>query len=293
MNVIENYMVVPVATSFFSESDGIYDWLRNLKLLFVIDNARNCFVIFNINRQLRKELFERFQPRTFEFHTYPTPPERYIKLFRRIGEKLYENILEYCDRLYPEPATHFTYSQMQEVLHEAFFESRESDLREILLAGLQGIIYNNPCSHKRFLCEDVPVDDKESGYTQIKNYAIFPYDFNIDVFLQDAYWNLAYAVDKERKCLIVFNPGISGFEKFYDPGYPITGIYSVGEPPKCYKPLFDYVNDQMERNLAELNTPRKQRWMAYAKSDDASRISQTRHLHGIDSETFNPLTFKV
>lgn len=43
MNLIENYMVVPVCTSFFDKSDGLYDWLREQNCCFVVDNTRTAF----------------------------------------------------------------------------------------------------------------------------------------------------------------------------------------------------------------------------------------------------------
>lgn len=119
----------------------------------------------------------------------------------------------------------------------------------------------------------------------IKSYIIVPYLFFTDEIDQRFYYNKAYAVDSERRFLIIFNLHpieLEGMKRVY----PLSQVYTnVGFVPEHYISLFTYVNAQIEKNLKRVKSQSSLRWIgAYANPNSGIiRMASFYHLHGVDA----------
>lgn len=135
-------------------------------------------------------------------------------------------------------------------------------------------------------CKDITLDENGKVLGLIKSYAIVKYGNCIDSLPKEAYYSLAYAIDKDRECLILFNPSLDNIEKLNKSEKPVSVIFSKGLPPEHYKKLFEHINQQMSLNLNEMQSNGRSRWRTYPMSEHSIGICQTRYLHSINALTF-------
>lgn len=185
-------------------------------------------------------MVETFHPHAWELHTQPNPPEVYVELFRHIDETIYRNILAYRVKDYDEPIQFITYSKLGETLEQGFFKNEKSDIRKILINGLEGIVLYHPDSFTAQLSMDVPSGKDLNRFENINSFALIPYRYNYEAMAAKLYLT-AYAVDKEKEAIIVFNPSPEDIDKIYLLDGPVSIVYSEGIPPKRYTEVFKHV----------------------------------------------------
>lgn len=119
----------------------------------------------------------------------------------------------------------------------------------------------------------------------IKSYIIIPFNFFTDEIHESFYYNKAYAVDSERRCIIIFNlhnVELFGLKKVY----PLSQVHTdTEEVPEYYTDLFRYVNAQIEVNLKRVKSPSSLGWIgAYAHPNRGIiKMASSYHLHGVDA----------
>ena len=119
----------------------------------------------------------------------------------------------------------------------------------------------------------------------IKSYIIIPFISNKEEIHQSFYYDKAYAVDSERRKLIIFNlHGIEmqGMKRSYSLSQVHTDTDNV---PEYYTNLFRYVNAQIETNLKRVTSQHSLRWIgAYANPNGGIiKMASSYHLHGVDA----------
>lgn len=119
----------------------------------------------------------------------------------------------------------------------------------------------------------------------IKSYIIIPFISYTDEIHQSFYYNKAYAVDSERRCLIIFNlheVELQGLKRLY----PHAEVYvDTDFVPDYYTNLFKYVNAQIDVNLKRVTSQQSLRWIgAYAnRNSGIIKMASSYHLHGVDA----------
>ena len=119
----------------------------------------------------------------------------------------------------------------------------------------------------------------------IDSYIIIPFISNTDEIHESFYYNKAYAVDTERRNIIIFNlhgVELHGLKRLYPNSQAYTDTEFV---PEHYAALFRYVNAQIEANLKRVTSQQSLRWIgAYANPHRGIiRMESSYHLHGVDA----------
>ena len=119
----------------------------------------------------------------------------------------------------------------------------------------------------------------------IKSYIVVPFISSIDEIHQSFYYDKAYAVDSERRNLIIFN--LHGIElQGMKRVYPLAQVFTdTDNVPEHYTELFGYVNAQIEVNLKRVKSQQNLRWIgAYANPNRGIiKMASSYHLHGVDA----------
>ena len=119
----------------------------------------------------------------------------------------------------------------------------------------------------------------------IKSYIVIPFIFFTDEIDPLYYYNHAYAVDFERRSIIIFNLNDNVLQEL-KLLYPLSQVYSDTEfVPEYYTNLFTYVNAQIEQNLKRVKSPSSLRWIGVNSNPESGiiKIASTYHLHGVDA----------
>ena len=119
----------------------------------------------------------------------------------------------------------------------------------------------------------------------IKSYIIIPFVSSIDEIHQSFYYNKAYAVDSERRNLIIFNLHeieLQGMKRLYPLAQDYTDTDNV---PEYYTELFRYVNTQIDVNLQRVTSQQSLKWIGANANRNSGIIKMASyyHLHGVDA----------
>ncbi|MCM1140992.1 MAG: hypothetical protein NC453_20685 [Muribaculum sp.] len=102
----------------------------------------------------------------------------------------------------------------------------------------------------------------------------------------------AIAVDRQRDQLIIFNPSKNVLDYILQTDSLSHLLYSKEDPPKEYSELFDYVERTISNNLGDRNLEMKRHmvnpWLV-GMASYYNNVRATAGLHGIDSQTFQPI----
>lgn len=128
-------------------------------------------------------------------------------------------------------------------------------------------------------------DYPEWNFPFINSYIIIPFLSSIDEIASRFYHNRAYAVDIERRAIIVFNLDEDTLQELKRL-YPLSAIYdTLDSVPQHYIALFTYVNAQIETNLKRVKAPSSLRWLGANANPNSGiiKIASCYHLHGVDA----------
>ena len=122
-------------------------------------------------------------------------------------------------------------------------------------------------------------------HPHIHSVAFVPFISSTDEIASTLYYSKAYAIDSERRNVIIFNPSKKDKEYVVNNYANATIVSRLEDVPECYVPLVEHVNNQIESNLKRIQSPSSLRWIgAYAHPyRGIIRIVSTYHLHGIDA----------
>jgi len=150
MEYISNYLVIPVTKE---TEPHISNYLRHSHYPHAIDQQRMKILVFNMPHVRVKTLVDKLGIATWEYHTYPTPPEEYVNLFRYIDFHIYENLLNYrWNNLGNDDGVFSTMSERYSLLHDAYNCDgyRAWRLRYYLSKGLYGRLADTPRNFIRY-----------------------------------------------------------------------------------------------------------------------------------------------
>lgn len=102
----------------------------------------------------------------------------------------------------------------------------------------------------------------------------------------------AIAIDRQNNQLIIFNSSKIVLDYVLQTYSLSHLLYSKKEPPKEYIELFDYVERVMSNNLGDRNQEMKRHMANPWHTGMAAyynKVRATAGLHGIDSQTFQPI----
>lgn len=144
MEYIENYLVIPVTKE--TESH-ISNYLRHSHYPHAIDQKRMKILVFNMPLKRTWVFVNKLGISKWEYHTYPTPPEEYINLFRYIDFHIYENLLTFrWNNLRNDDGVFSTMEERGRFMHDAYNCDgyKAWRLRYYLSKGLYGRIADSP-----------------------------------------------------------------------------------------------------------------------------------------------------
>lgn len=172
MEYIKNYLIIPVT----KESEPhISNYLRHAHYPHAVDQIRKKILVFNMPHVRVKTFVDKLSISTWEYHTYPTPPEEYVNMFRYIDFHIYENLLNYrWNNLNDGNGVFSTISERYSLLHDAYNCDgyRAWRLRYYLSKGLYGRLADNPHNFIRYEETDRRIESMEYNLAPRLAYAI-------------------------------------------------------------------------------------------------------------------------
>ncbi|MCM1293312.1 MAG: hypothetical protein NC230_07025 [Bacteroides sp.] len=147
MEYIENYLAITVTKD---TEPHISNYLRHAHYPHAIDRERMKVLVFNMPFERAMVFADKLNFSNWEYHTYPTPPEEYVNLFRFVDFHIYENLLTYrWNSLRNDKGVFSTMEERGRLFNAAFNHDGYSAwrLRYYLSKDLYGIIADTPRHH--------------------------------------------------------------------------------------------------------------------------------------------------
>lgn len=144
MEYIESYLSIPITKE--TESH-ISNYLRHAHYPHAVDQKRMKILVFNMPHIRMWTFIEKLGISKWEYHTYPTPPEEYVNLFRYIDWHIGENLLTYrWNNLRDGAGVFSTMEERYRLFHDAYNCDgyKAWRLRYYLSKGLYGRIADSP-----------------------------------------------------------------------------------------------------------------------------------------------------
>lgn len=144
MEYIETYLVISVTKE---TEPHISNYLRHSHYPHAVDQERMRMFVFNMPHATMRSFVTKLGIIKWEYHTYPTPIEEYVNLFRYIDFHIYENLLTYrWNNLRNDDRVFSTMEERGRLMHDAYNCDgyKAWRLRYYLSKGLYGRIADSP-----------------------------------------------------------------------------------------------------------------------------------------------------